>query len=708
MHIEQILIGPPDVSQRSYLSEISIKLDDSDNILGYLFRWKNGEVKKILSPDVDAKYTDPDDYSWGKVMSVTARLIKGIRIYETGNSLSELMSGVGTVFPKTSTLELILPGYKQYVSLDAMHPSNRPSSPKTTIESAGYDSAMFIVGNLAYKLIDGKRFPHLEITSMLEHGDRTNAVLASSSYEPYGLWDQWSTVTASGSDLTCGKYRTQHDYRKCNEAPGDWVGSSCLGPATKNEMSVYNGDCPRPGYWDFDYTELLQAHSGCVAGTMTWGAPCIKPDVGSVCTGDQPIQIVNVAGKGCNLQCTNAECVVSTINIGTGAAISQIGWRKDVFGNIKGFAFEFADGKVQKLLSPFVDANETDPYLIPPTSNDVVEWLNFDHYGLTSLRQYISGDSLELFYKYPEQSSTMVTPTINKWVVDGHLLSTGPIRNDREINSIAAGVVTEQKWEVQTGTIYLAGYLSYVKNYNDGNFYPMVQFVHRSNALPRDDKWQPYNFPVLEKVLTPEIVSAEAAAATIANAPINGGWSDWALVSKYEGCDTGNDIYKRSCDNPVPLNGGLFCPGDEIKEVANTNLPCKENVKFTVASTNTFPAKTKLKEGYALQPGDVDNLTSIPKTAAGSWSKWALTKQHVKCGKGTNYWSRSCTGICDGESTAKNVVNNGECEKTPITLWILLFVLIVMIAIVIKQVIGIQRAKKAHLKLVENKTTSNL
>ncbi|CAC5382232.1 Coadhesin,Thrombospondin-1,Hemicentin-1,Thrombospondin-2,Semaphorin-5B [Mytilus coruscus] len=81
--------------------------------------------------------------------------------------------------------------------------------------------------------------------------------------------------------------------------------------------------------------------------------------------------------------------------------------------------------------------------------------------------------------------------------------------------------------------------------------------------------------------------------------PIDGGWSDWALISGCNAvCGGGTQSYSRSCNNPTPANDGASCSGSSTKtESCNTHscpsMLCKICIYvclivFTFAHNLTF------------------------------------------------------------------------------------------------------------------------
>ena len=52
---------------------------------------------------------------------------------------------------------------------------------------------------------------------------------------------------------------------------------------------------------------------------------------------------------------------------------------------------------------------------------------------------------------------------------------------------------------------------------------------------------------------------------------INGGWSYWGNYTTCSvSCGGGAKIRRRTCTNPIPVNGGKLCPGP-TEEIVNCN-----------------------------------------------------------------------------------------------------------------------------------------
>ena len=49
---------------------------------------------------------------------------------------------------------------------------------------------------------------------------------------------------------------------------------------------------------------------------------------------------------------------------------------------------------------------------------------------------------------------------------------------------------------------------------------------------------------------------------------VNGNWGEWSDYGECSrSCDGGQQIRTRQCDNPVPLNGGDDCVGEDAEAV---------------------------------------------------------------------------------------------------------------------------------------------
>ena len=65
---------------------------------------------------------------------------------------------------------------------------------------------------------------------------------------------------------------------------------------------------------------------------------------------------------------------------------------------------------------------------------------------------------------------------------------------------------------------------------------------------------------------------------------VDGGWSDYG---EYDDCSVecgrGTKARNRTCDDPVPENGGKDCEGEEVEYKACAKLPCKGKISDQIA-----------------------------------------------------------------------------------------------------------------------------
>ena len=115
---------------------------------------------------------------------------------------------------------------------------------------------------------------------------------------------------------------------------------------------------------------------------------------------------------------------------------------------------------------------------------------------------------------------------------------------------------------------------------------------------------------------------------------VNGGWSTWSAWSLCSRtCDIGKRERRRTCDNPLPINGGLNCSDAEGYQSVNCKL------------------------------GD---CPAIPAHWS-DWGQWTLCS--VTCGDGSLSRNRTCiidptssdTFPCVGDSLQTNLCFNAYC-----------------------------------------------
>lgn len=122
---------------------------------------------------------------------------------------------------------------------------------------------------------------------------------------------------------------------------------------------------------------------------------------------------------------------------------------------------------------------------------------------------------------------------------------------------------------------------------------------------------------------------------------VNGGWSDWVIgeckTKSENNCGAGKRLMTRECNNPSPKNGGTNCIGENSKE-----LDCN------------------------LQDCIID----------GGWSDWSITEKCSKdCGDGVKLWERECSNPkpknggkdCTGPTTKQEPTLKCNNKKCPLT-----------------------------------------
>ena len=63
---------------------------------------------------------------------------------------------------------------------------------------------------------------------------------------------------------------------------------------------------------------------------------------------------------------------------------------------------------------------------------------------------------------------------------------------------------------------------------------------------------------------------------------VNGGWGIWGAYGKCSRlCGGGEKTRKRSCNKPVPSNGGLPCSGQSVQSAKCNTKPCRESIQLT-------------------------------------------------------------------------------------------------------------------------------
>ncbi|KAL3886367.1 hypothetical protein ACJMK2_026365 [Sinanodonta woodiana] len=168
-----------------------------------------------------------------------------------------------------------------------------------------------------------------------------------------------------------------------------------------------------------------------------------------------------------------------------------------------------------------------------------------------------------------------------------------------------------------------------------------------------------------------------------------GSWKAWSSCSVT--CGSGNMTRMRSCDNPVPVNGGQICEGSATEIASchiNTNCPVNGswghwsawsscsvtcgsgNMTRTRSCDNPAPSNGgKTCEGTVTESTSCSNETMC--AVDGYWSNWTTWSScSVTCGPGNMTRSRLCNNPlpvnggkpCDGNATeSRSCTNETMC-----------------------------------------------
>uniref|UniRef100_A0A7M5XCK1 SUEL-type lectin domain-containing protein n=1 Tax=Clytia hemisphaerica TaxID=252671 RepID=A0A7M5XCK1_9CNID len=166
-----------------------------------------------------------------------------------------------------------------------------------------------------------------------------------------------------------------------------------------------------------------------------------------------------------------------------------------------------------------------------------------------------------------------------------------------------------------------------------------------------------------------------------------GNWSEWTQCSA--SCGDSFQERERSCNNPVPKNGGADCPEEELTETRKCDVPaCPVDGKWTEYSefgecsascgggsqkrtrscTNPAPAHG----GKECEGSDEDEREcgTDPCPVDGKWGAYGAFSQCNKpCGGGSQSRSRSCNNpapkyggkACVGSATDSRACNTQNC-----------------------------------------------
>ncbi|XP_078681317.1 cartilage intermediate layer protein 2-like isoform X1 [Branchiostoma floridae x Branchiostoma belcheri] len=160
---------------------------------------------------------------------------------------------------------------------------------------------------------------------------------------------------------------------------------------------------------------------------------------------------------------------------------------------------------------------------------------------------------------------------------------------------------------------------------------------------------------------------------------VDGGWSDWSSWSQCDvTCGGGTQYRDRTCDNPLPENGGAGCDGDSRQIRSCADVPCTGQVTDGGWSdwgpwsgcsvtcgvgtetrdrtcTNPAPANGGAQcVGSAYETRTCDTGVGCPVN--GGWSNWGpWSGCSVTCGVGTETRDRTCTNPAPAHGGAQCV-----------------------------------------------------
>ncbi|XP_076085385.1 SCO-spondin-like [Mytilus galloprovincialis] len=194
--------------------------------------------------------------------------------------------------------------------------------------------------------------------------------------------------------------------------------------------------------------------------------------------------------------------------------------------------------------------------------------------------------------------------------------------------------------------------------------------------------------------------SSEIVSCTIANCPINGGWTEWSVWSDCpETCNDEDLIRTRSCTNPSPDNNGTACQGNNTETIPCYTANCPVNGGWTEWSVwsgcpDTCSDESLVRTRSCTNPSPENNGTVCQGNSSetiscniancpvnGGWTEWSVWSDCPEtCGDEDLTRTRSCTNpspenngtVCQGNttetiscSTAKCPVNGGWTTWTP-------------------------------------------
>ena len=168
----------------------------------------------------------------------------------------------------------------------------------------------------------------------------------------------------------------------------------------------------------------------------------------------------------------------------------------------------------------------------------------------------------------------------------------------------------------------------------------------------------------------------EIPCDTKVHCPVNGHWTSWLAWEPCSvPCGVGNTKRFRECSNPLPMYGGLPCPGPKFeKKVCDTGINCPvpggwsmwgEFIPCSVTCGFGVTQRTRICDnplpmyggepciGKIVESKKCDSGVLCPINGGFSlWSKWSLCS--AKCGKGV----RTRTRLCD---SPKSMYGGADC-----------------------------------------------
>ncbi|XP_039431526.2 semaphorin-5A [Culex pipiens pallens] len=184
--------------------------------------------------------------------------------------------------------------------------------------------------------------------------------------------------------------------------------------------------------------------------------------------------------------------------------------------------------------------------------------------------------------------------------------------------------------------------------------------------------------------------------------PIDGAWGPWGVWGECSAlCGGGYRIRRRKCDDPVPQNGGMECPGCHLDyEVCNTHacpdvkragawtpwltvsngtLPnggyIEKRFRFTckapIADSALLKISPKEETRVCLPDGSCQRSSDSAHSGSGAgtesedgWSEWgSWSSCSASCGGGQQYRVRTCDkSDCEGANKMARACNTQPCK----------------------------------------------